>query len=148
MEDHIERLIELNAAPERVWRALTDPVEFGSWFRVALDGPFKLGEVTRGVITHPGHEGLPFWLRVEIIDRPRLFSFAWPVDESVAPEDPDLDGKVTVVEFHLDPLGSRTRLTIRERGFAKLPASTRLQTFRDNQTGWDIQSENIRTYLE
>jgi hypothetical protein len=37
--DRIEKAIELNAPVSRLWRALTDYREFGSWFRVRLDGP-------------------------------------------------------------------------------------------------------------
>ena len=43
MSDRIEKSIELNAPVERVWRALTDHNEFGEWFRVKLDGPFRTG---------------------------------------------------------------------------------------------------------
>ena len=41
-----------------MWRALTDHEEFGQWFRARLDGPFKVGEVSRGRITYPGYEHL------------------------------------------------------------------------------------------
>jgi uncharacterized protein YndB with AHSA1/START domain len=34
MTDRIEKTIELEAPVSRVWRALTDHQEFGTWFRV------------------------------------------------------------------------------------------------------------------
>ena len=40
MQDCIEKELELKSPVARVWRALTDPEEFGAWFRVKLDGPF------------------------------------------------------------------------------------------------------------
>jgi hypothetical protein len=43
MRDSIEKRIELKAPLSRVWRALTDHREFGEWFRVKLEGPFKPG---------------------------------------------------------------------------------------------------------
>ena len=43
MNDSIEKVIDLAAPVSRVWRALTDHREFGQWFRVRLDGPFRLG---------------------------------------------------------------------------------------------------------
>jgi uncharacterized protein YndB with AHSA1/START domain len=43
MSDRVEKTIELRAPVSRVWRALTDHVEFGAWFRVRLDGPFVPG---------------------------------------------------------------------------------------------------------
>lgn len=148
MENQIERTIDLNAPPERVWVALTDHEEFGSWFRLSLRGPFKVGEVTHGEVTYPGHEGLPFWARVEVMDEPYRFSFVWPVDESVQPDDPRLDDKVTTVEFLLEPSGDGSKLTVRETGFEKLPEEKRLQAFRDNQEGWDAQTKNIMNFVE
>ena len=41
-QDRIEKVVDLAAPVSRVWRALTDHEEFGQWFRVRLDGPFKL----------------------------------------------------------------------------------------------------------
>jgi len=48
MTDRIEKVIELSAPLARVWRALTDHKEFGIWFRVELEGPFVVGQISRG----------------------------------------------------------------------------------------------------
>lgn len=148
MVDSIERTVELNAPIERVWTALTDHKEFGTWFRLKLDGPFEPGKVTTGETAYPGHEGLPFWARVEVVEKPRRFSFVWPFDETVSPEAPDIECKVTLVEFMLEPNGDGTRLTVRETGFDKLPENRRLQVFRDNQHGWTAQMGNIKAHVE
>ncbi|MAS15377.1 MAG: vanillate O-demethylase oxidoreductase VanB [Nitratireductor sp.] len=148
MENQIVRVMNLNAPVERVWVALTDYKEFGSWFRLSLEGPFEVGKVTVGEVTFPGHEGMPFWARVEVMDEPRRFVFVWPMDESVQPDDPHLDDKVTRVEFILEPSGTGSKLTVRESGFEKLPEDKRMQAFRDNQGGWDAQVENIRDFVE
>ena len=58
MQDRIEKDIELKAPVERVWRALTDHEEFGEWFRVKLEGPFVVGDVSRGQITR--------WSRISV----------------------------------------------------------------------------------
>jgi len=55
MSDRIEKSVELKASVSRVWRALTDHTEFGTWFRVKLDNPFVARQTTRGHITHPGY---------------------------------------------------------------------------------------------
>src|SRR3979409_844202 len=47
MSDRIEKTIELKAPVSRVWKALTDHEEFGTWFRVRLDGPFVPGPGSR-----------------------------------------------------------------------------------------------------
>lgn len=148
MDDRIIRTIELNAPIERVWKALTNHEEFGSWFRLSLHGPFGVGELTFGETKYPGHEGLPFWAKVVAMDEPRLFSFLWPFDEDVKPDDPDVDQKTTLVEFILEPTAGRTKLTVRETGFESLPENRRLQAFRDNQRGWDVQTMNIMRFVE
>ena len=38
MQDRIEKRIELTAPVSRVWRALTDYREFGTWFKVNIEG--------------------------------------------------------------------------------------------------------------
>jgi len=48
--DRIEKKILLHAPLKRVWRALADSTEFGSWFGMKLDGPFAPGATLRGVI--------------------------------------------------------------------------------------------------
>src|SRR2546427_8670016 len=40
----------------RVWRALTNTEEFGTWFRVQLEGAFTEGRPVRGRLSIPGNE--------------------------------------------------------------------------------------------
>src|SRR5215813_745759 len=77
MTDRIEKTVELEAPVSRVWRALTDHVEFGTWFRVRLEGPFVPGQVSRGHITYPGYEHLRWEAVVQKMEPERLFSFTW-----------------------------------------------------------------------
>jgi uncharacterized protein YndB with AHSA1/START domain len=46
--DRIEKKVLLRAPRPRVWKALTDSREFGSWFGVKFDGPFVAGAAMRG----------------------------------------------------------------------------------------------------
>src|SRR6266536_3499877 len=48
--DRIEKKILLHAPRKRVWRALSDSTEFGTWFGMKFDGPFVPGAVMHGVI--------------------------------------------------------------------------------------------------
>jgi uncharacterized protein YndB with AHSA1/START domain len=61
----------------RVWRALTDSREFGQWFCVKPQGPFVVGQVTRGPITYPGYEHLMWEVVVQKMEPERLFTFTW-----------------------------------------------------------------------
>jgi uncharacterized protein YndB with AHSA1/START domain len=60
-----------------VWRALTDPQEFGKWFGVKLSGTVAPGATLRGPITHQGYEHVTFEATVETVDPERRFSFRW-----------------------------------------------------------------------
>ncbi|HWF38645.1 MAG TPA: SRPBCC family protein [Candidatus Acidoferrales bacterium] len=146
MGERIAKKIELKAPVPRVWRALTDYREFGEWFRVKLEGPFVAGQATQGHITYPGYEHLKMELVVQKIEPERLFSYTchpYAVDPKV---DYSLETP-TLVEFHLQPMTAGTLLTITESGFDKLPENRRLQSFRMNDNGWTIQTQNIEKYV-
>ncbi len=147
MQDRIEKSIELMASVERVWRALTDHEEFGEWFRVKLDGPFVVGDVSRGQITYPGYEHMAWEAEVQAMDPERLFSFTWCPYGG----DPDVDYSdepKTLVEFRLEPTPDGTRLVISESGFAALPDEPRrIDALRRNTQGWTGQVKNITAHV-
>src|SRR4051812_45762488 len=75
--DRIEKNIVLRAPRAKVWRALTDAKQFGTWFRVVFDGSFVVGEWTRGHITIPGYEHVRFEAQVVTIEPERVFAYRW-----------------------------------------------------------------------
>jgi len=144
--DRIEKTVQLRAPVARVWRALTDAEEFGDWFRVKLEGAFVVGATVRGRITYPGYEHLRMEVRVERMDRERLFAFRW----HPAAVDPGLDyaaEPTTLVEFRLEETTDGTRLTVVESGFDRLPAGRRAEAFRMNDQGWSEQMRNIERHV-
>lgn len=146
MADRIVKQIELNAPIARVWRALSDHEEFGQWFRVRLDGPFRPGTISTGMMTFPGFEHHPWLATVERMEPERLFSFRWhDFDESSGVAVADQPS--TLVEFRLEPTADGTLLTIIESGFEALPEPRRLEVLRDNTQGWTIQAENIAAHV-
>lgn len=146
LTDRIEKTVDLAAPPSRVWRALTDHREFGEWFRVRLDGPFVVGETSRGHVTYPGYEHLRWEAAVQKMEPERLFSFTWH-PYAIDPQQ-DYSGETpTLVEFTLESTAAGTRLRVVESGFDKLPSHRRDIAFRMNEGGWAIQMENIAGYL-
>jgi len=145
--DRIEQHVVIAAPVERVWRALADHREFGRWFKVAIDAPFRVGEASRGHITHPGYEHVKWDAVVKAMDAPRRFAFTWhpyAIDASVdySNEEP------TLVEFTLEPAPAGTLLRVVESGFDRIPAHRRADAFRSNSGGWAGQMGNVRTYVE
>jgi len=150
MDDQIIKSIELKAPPARVWRALTDWREFGEWFHVKLEGPFAVGQVSRGHITHPGFEHIVWEALIEKMESERLFSYTWAQIEFHDKErySPDYSqAPRTLVEFHLEKTASGTLLTVTESGFASVPAGWRERAQRGNEGGWAQQMKNIEGYL-
>jgi uncharacterized protein YndB with AHSA1/START domain len=150
MGDRIEKQIELKAPMERVWRALTDYKEFGEWFRVKLEGPFVVGQVTRGRVLHPGYEHIVWEAVIEKMEPGRLFSFIWPQIRCHDKErySPDYsDAPRTRVEFRLEPTSTGTLLTVAESGFEDVPAEWRAEALRSNDGGWTQQMKNIEAYV-
>ncbi len=147
MTNHIERTIDIAAPIDRVWRALTDYREFGTWFRVDLEGPFEPGKVARGRITYPGYEHVTWEATVKTMAAPDYFSLAWhpyavdpSVDYSNEPQ--------TLIEFRLEAVDGSTRVTVTESGFDNIPAGRRAEAIRMNTGGWEEQLRNIKAHAE
>jgi uncharacterized protein YndB with AHSA1/START domain len=147
MQYVIEKVVEIKAPVSRVWKALTDHREFGEWFRVALEGPFVVGEVSTGFFTWPGYEHVRWTATVTAMEPERRFAFTWlpyAVDPKV-----DYSGETpTLVELFLEAEVDGTRLTVRESGFEKVPEWRRAEAFRMNSKGWEQQMENVRSYVQ
>jgi uncharacterized protein YndB with AHSA1/START domain len=144
--DRIEKSIELKAPVSRVWKALTDHREFGTWFRVKLEGPFVPGEVSRGQITYPGYEHIRWEAIVQRVEPERLFSFTWH-PYAIDPNEDYSGEPPTLVEFTLEPTAKGTLLRVVESGFDKIPKTRRSEAFRMNERGWSAQIENIARHV-
>jgi uncharacterized protein YndB with AHSA1/START domain len=143
----IEKHIVLKAPRSRVWRALTDAQEFGTWFGVRLSGTFQPGATLEGSITSPGYEHLTLRVVIERVLPEELVSYRWHpyavetnVDYSQEP--------MTLVEFRLaDAPGGGTALSVTESGFEGIPLARRAKAFEMNDHGWAIQMENIARHV-
>ena len=146
--DRIERSVVVKAPRQRVWRAVSNAEEFGTWFGVNLKGQtFASGQLIRGPISIAGYEHIIWEGRIERIEPPNVLSFRWhpyAIDPSVdyRKEEP------TLVTFTLtDAPDNATLLTVVETGFDKLPPERRLEAFRMNGRGWSTQMDNITRHV-
>jgi uncharacterized protein YndB with AHSA1/START domain len=155
--DRIEKKILLRAPRKRVWRALADSTEFGTWFGLKFEGPFTPGASVRGVLVgttvnpevakaQKKHEGLPFEIKIERIEPERLFSFRWhpfaierDVDYSAEP--------TTLIEFVLEEVANGVLLTVTESGFDGIPLVRRAKAFEANEGGWSLMVKVFEEYL-
>jgi len=145
--DRIEKRFEVRARRSRVWRAIADAGEFGTWFGMKLDRPFAPGATVLGRLTIPGYEHITLEILVEKVEPEGYFSYRW----HPYPMDPAIDyaaEPTTLVEFRLADAAGGTRLTVVESGFDKIPAGRRAEAYRMNEGGWAEQTENIRRHVE
>jgi uncharacterized protein YndB with AHSA1/START domain len=145
--DRIEKSIVIHAPRTRVWHALTDAREFGSWFGVALDGrqPFATGARVQGQITHAGYEHLTWDVTIERMEPEHLLAWRWPHPADPTRDDPD--APTTQVVFELEEVAEGTRLTVVESGFDRIPLERRAAAHRDNTEGWEIQVKAIAQHV-
>jgi len=144
--DCIAKEIHLRAPQARVWKALTDAQEFGTWFGMSLEGAFVPGQSVLGRITFPGYEHIRLELRVESLEPETRFSYRWhpyPMDlkRDYAKE------PMTLVEFRLEGVDGGTLLKVVESGFDQLPADRRDEAFRMNDGGWTQQLGRIERHV-
>jgi len=144
--DRIEKEILLRAPRGRVWRALTDSQEFGTWFLAVFQGPFRAGEWVHGRITYPGYEHMEFELLVEALEPERRFSFRWHPN-AVEPGVDYTKEPTTLVTFTLEEVEEGTLLRLVESGFDSIPLPRRADAVKSNESGWTEQMKNIESYL-
>lgn len=86
--DRIEKKVLLRAPLKRVWTALSDSAEFGTWFGMKFNDPFVPGALMHGTIVptkvnadvakaQKEYEGMPVEITIEKMEPERLFSFRW-----------------------------------------------------------------------
>jgi uncharacterized protein YndB with AHSA1/START domain len=155
--DRIEKSVVLRAPRERVWRAITDSAQFGTWFGVEFPDPFAPGKLMRGTLvptkvdegvakSQESFAGMAFELVVDRIDPMSLFSFKWH-PHAVDPKKNYSAEEMTTVTFALDDAPGGTRLTITESGFDKIPLARRAEAFRSNDGGWTEEAQLFEKYI-
>jgi uncharacterized protein YndB with AHSA1/START domain len=155
--DRIEKTILLRAPLARVWRAVSDAKQFGTWFGVEFDGPFIAGARITGRIVptkvdaevaraQQPYAGMAFEFSVNRIEPMRHLSFRWHPFAI----DPDVDYSsepATLVVFELEEVAGGTKLVITESGFDRIPLERRAKAFSANEQGWAAQAKLIEKYL-
>jgi len=155
--DRIEKKILLRAPRARVWRALSDSTEFGTWFGMKFDGPFAPGARMQAEIVpttvdaevaqaQKAHAGIPFEITIEQMEPERLFSFRWhphAIERGV-----DYSGEpTTLVVFELEEVADGILLTVTESGFDRIPLARRAKAFSANEGGWGMMVQVLEKYV-
>ena len=141
MDRKIVESIDIEASPERVYAAWTDPEQLVAWWgddqtyrTTAWENDLQVG----GKWASHGRsaDGNAFSVEGEYlrVDPPKTLSLSWK--PSWAPEER------TVVELEFEPTAGGTRLTVRHSGFASDQAR------ESHSNGWPRVLSWMRTYVE
>ena len=119
---------DLHHVPEKVWRALTDPVLLAEWLLPVLDLKLEPGAAfTFKAPPQPGWDGIVHCRFLEI-EAQRKLSYTWIVG--------DMDNVVT---FTLTPTAAGTRLSLVQSGFK--PDQKR--NFNGARYGWKMMGGKL-----
>jgi uncharacterized protein YndB with AHSA1/START domain len=126
----LELELELRHAPEKVWRALTDPVLLSEWLLPVVE--LKLEPGARFRFQAPAFPDWDGTVRCQMleIDTYKKLSYAWVVG------DMEID---TVVTFTLTPTASGTRLSLEQTGFKP----SQKQAAGGARYGWKMMGEKL-----
>jgi uncharacterized protein YndB with AHSA1/START domain len=120
---------DLHHAPEKVWRALTDPVLLAEWLLPVIDLALEPGAAfTFKAPPKPGWDGSVSCRLLEIEARRKL-SYSWVVGDFID----------TVVTFTLTPTASGTRLSLVQSGFRP----DQKQNFGGARYGWKLMGGKL-----
>ena len=122
---------DLHHSPEKVWRALTDPVLLAEWLLPVVGLKLEPGAAfTFKTQPYPGWDGIVN-CRILEIEAHRKLSYTWVVGDALA-----LD---TVVTFTLTPTAAGTRLSLVQSGFKP----DQKQNFGGARYGWRMMGEKL-----
>jgi uncharacterized protein YndB with AHSA1/START domain len=155
--DRIEKQVLLRAPQERVWRAISDAKEFGSWFGMEFDGEFTPGTEIRGRLAQTKADpdvakaqepfaGHPMTFVVDRIEPMHTFSYRWH-PFAIFPDVDYASEPLTLVTFTLASAEGGTLLTIVETGFDALPIARRAEAFGAEEMCWDTVRELVGKHI-
>ena len=155
--DRIEKSVLLHAPRERVWRAISDSKQFGTWFGVEFDGPFVAGTSIIGKMV-PTRVDAEVARKTGTVPRIsfRVSGRSGRTDAAVFFSMASVCGgfgrrlskePTTLVAFKLNEVSDGTKLTVTESGFDQIPLERRDKAFAANEGGWAAQMKLIEKYL-
>lgn len=134
--------VHIAAPPERVFRALTDPLEITAWWR--LPGHYettdaridlRVGGSYRLSGTSARRKGFVVTGVYRVVEPPHRLSYTWTPDWEDGARD-------SIVDFRLEVAGGGTRVVVRHTAFATPSARD------DHSQGWPGVLGALRGHLE
>ena len=130
---------DVAASPSSVWRCLTEPGCFRTWWRDNLDFEPREGGRFVEPWVDPSGRSRTTRAMVTSFQPPRGFVMVW------ADEDWDFD---TVVSVTLEPRDGGTRVTIEHQGWEAAPEPDRATLLLDHEGAWNQRLTGLASHAE
>lgn len=133
----VERSVWAKVAPERAWRAVTEPEQLIQWYATFYhwDIPaLEVGALVR-LFNKDDRSDVQNAI-ITVVNPPREFTLDWQ-------EEPKL-----ITSFLLKPEENGTRITIREVGYENVPEAERQSWIDATAEGYSMSVENLKAFLE
>jgi len=132
-----EHVLEIQATPEEVWKAITDPAEIARWFALQAE-------------TRPGKGGEIVYRWGEFVGRCPILEWKPPAHLRTgwleAPATPAGEGSALVVDWFLERAGKTTVLRVVHSGFGHDARWDK--EFDGTNRGWTFELQGLKHYLE
>ena len=136
----VERSIWIAAPRERVWRAITDPLQVKQWYLAGCPWVIPALRVGATVTFYNTDTDIQRGT-IEAATPPHRFTLRWQPDQ-VYP------ASTLVTTFLLAEENSGTRMTIIEAGYESLPEDVRQHRLDETAQGYSVSLEQLKAYLE
>jgi uncharacterized protein YndB with AHSA1/START domain len=133
----VERTLWISAPRDRVWQAITDPLQLEQWYAPGCKweiASLKKGAEVRFFNTETDIQTAT----IESIEPPERLTLRWRVDLSAS----------LLNTFTLEERDSGTQVTITQSGYETLSAEDRQMWIDADQSAYTSIVENLKAYLE
>jgi uncharacterized protein YndB with AHSA1/START domain len=136
----VERSVLIDASPQRVWQAITDPAQLEQWY--APGCPWEIPALQAGATVKFHNTDTDIQLAtIEVLEPLREFTLRWQLD-------PMHPGLTLSNSFRLEPENGRTRVTISQAGYDSLPEDMRQEQLDQDAAAYAAIVESLQNYLE
>ena len=136
----VERSVLIDASPQRVWQAITDPAQLEQWYAPGCPWEIPALQVGETVKFHNTDTDIQL-ATIEALKPLQMLTLRWQLD-------PTHPGITLLNSFHLEEENGDTRVTVSQAGYESLPDGMREEQLRQDADAYTAIAESLKTYLE
>lgn len=134
----VERTIWINASRERVWKAITDPIQIGQWWP---PDEWQITALEIGGRVQFGVDTDAAYATITVLDPPQHLMLQWDSNER-------FPVTTMMTNFTLTEENGGTRVNVIESGFESLPEDIRHKRAEQTAEGYTSVLNDLKEMLE